>query len=320
MKSYTMSMKKDKKLISIVLPCLNEAKNIPLLIPELIAAIPPKYTYEIIFVDDGSNDNSYEVLTAIGKTNPHIKAVFLYRRFGHQAALKAGIDVASGDAVITMDSDFQHPPEMITEMIEYWEEGYDLIRAKKRTDKSVSISLKIKRSIGYFMWRIITGGVLPPGVSDFRLADKKVADYIRKTHEQELFLRGLFSLGAKKIKTVPYTVQNRKFGNSKYTPKMFVNMFVNGFISFSIKPLRLGWICGLVLTAISGLYLCVDIVTALLSNRPIIEGFTTIVALILCFSGFMLFYMGIIAEYIGIIFKEVKRRPLYMVDETMNFK
>lgn len=315
-----MSMKNSKKLISVVLPCLNESKNIPLLVPELIQSIPPKYDYEIIFVDDGSTDDSYEVLNILGKSNPRIKAIFLYRRFGHQAALKAGIDAANGDAVITMDSDFQHPPSVVTEMISYWEEGYDLIRAKKRKDDSVSLSLKIRRGFGYFIWNAVTGGVIPPGVSDFRLADKKVADYLRKTHEQELFLRGLFSLGAKKIKTIPYSVQNRKFGRSKYTPKMFVNMFVNGFISFSIKPLRLGWICGLILTGLSGLYLCVDIITALIANRPIIEGFTTIVALILLFSGFMLFYMGIIAEYIGIIFKEVKRRPLYMVDETMNFK
>lgn len=309
-----------KKLISVVLPCYNEEKNLVTLIPAIIASLPQEYRYEIICVDDGSSDNTRSTITQFAKDNKNIKAILMHRNFGHQAALRAGIKAAQGDAIITMDSDFQHPPKLIPKFISLWESGHDLVQGQKKSDKTASFFMKLQRKIGYSIWKTITDGVILPGVSDFRLMSKNIAKYINKNRESETFLRGVVMLSAKKPVLLPYNVGKRKHGRSSYTLKMFLNMFLNGFISFSTKPIRIASLLGIILFLISSFALLVDIATAVVAGKKIIEGWITAVSLSVLLNGIILIYLGLLGEYIGVIFKEVKRRPKYLVDKTINLK
>lgn len=304
------------KKISVILPCLNEAENLPLLIPEVIKNIPKKYGYEIICVDDGSTDSTASVIRAMVFKHTHIKGILLHRRFGHEAAVLAGIKKTSGNAIIYMDSDFQHPPKMIPKIIALWEKGHDLVQLQKIEDVN---SFKFFRKFGYWIWQVISDGVLIPGVSDFRLLDKKIREYLLTSEENEIFIRGIVGLVAKNPAILPYEVGKRKFGKSSYTFKTFINMFINGFITFSTKPIRIATIVGLLIAICAPLFLITDIIIALITNRRILEGWTTIIFLILTLNGFIIFYLGILGEYIGIIFKETKKRPKFIVDETINF-
>ncbi len=306
------------KKISVVLPCFNESENLPLLVPEIVKNIPKSYDYEIICIDDGSTDSTKDVIMAMASQNKKIKGLSFYKRSGHQAALVAGIKYAKGEAVITMDSDFQHPPKLIPKFIKLWEDGFDLVNAKKQQDKSQSIFLKIERKIGYFIWSKITDNLIPPGVSDFRLMSHKVAAYVTRSKEKEIFLRGLVTLAAKNKTEIPYKVGQRKFGKSSYTLKMFANMFINGFISFSTKPIRIASLMGLAIAFITGTFLIYDLAYAILTGRKIIQGYVSIVFLMLILNGFIIFYMGILGEYMGVIFKEVKKRPHYLINKKIN--
>ncbi len=300
------------------MPCHNEAENLPLLIPEIINKIPRKYDYEIICADDGSSDETPSVIISLAKKNKKVKGVLLYRNFGHQAALRAGIKESHGDAVITMDADFQHPPQLLPKLIQRWEAGHDLVRTKKKVDPTSNLAMKVQRKIGYFLWQVMTDGMIIPGGSDFRLMSKSIAQYIKRSHEREILLRGNVMLASKNPVTVPYEVAKRKHGKSSYSFNMFLNMFVRGFISFSPKPLRIAFFLGLMLIALSVLFISYDIVVAILTGRKIIEGWTTVIFFVTLLNAFTILYLGILGEYIGVIFREVKKRPKFLIDKKIN--
>lgn len=308
------------KLISVVLPCLNESENLPLLIPEIIKSIPSKYSYEIICVDDGSTDETPLVISGLATKNKRVRGIVFYRRFGHQQALRAGIQATRGDAVITMDSDFQHPPHYIPKLIDEWEQGHDLVRAQKKEDNSTSLLWKVQRRIGYHAWAIISNGILIPGVSDFRLISRQVVNYINKADEHDIFLRGLVALAAKSPIAISYKVDRRKHGRSSYSLGNFINMFINGAVSFSARPLRIASIAGIAMTLGTITFIIYDLVYAFATGRRIIEGWVTTILVLLILNGFMIFYMGILGEYIGVIFKEVKRRPSFLIKRTINLR
>src|SRR3989344_7283408 len=252
------------KTISVVLPCLNEAQNLPLLIPQIIKSIPKKYNYEIILVNDGSSDNTTTMIELLARKNKNIKGIIFYKRFGHQPALKAGIENATGSAVITMDSDFQHPPSLIPKLIKLWEKGYDLVSAQKTEDHSSGKLMRFGRKIGYFIWQKVSGGLLIPGVSDFRIMSREISLYLKENPEKEIFIRGLTQLVAKNPTSIKYKVGKRKFGKTSYTLSLATNLFINGFISFSTFPLRSAWVLGIIFFLIIGIYLIFDIVVTLL--------------------------------------------------------
>jgi dolichol-phosphate mannosyltransferase len=306
--------------ISIILPCYNEAENLPLLIPEISKNIPEKYDYEIICIDDGSSDNTGEIISNLCEADHHIKGIFFYRNFGLQQALRAGIAKASGDAVVTMDADFQHPPEVIPQFIKLWEEGHDVVQALKQQDKTSSKQFLASRSLAYKFWNYISDGILIPGSSDFRLIDKRVAEYIRDCPESKIFLRGVVQLAAKDPAVIPFIVQPRKNGRSAFGFRDLMNIFLNGIISFSIKPLRFAWIIGLSVTFIASIYIVADLMYALLIKSAVISGYKTLVLLMLILNGIQIFFMGIIGEYIGVIFKETKHRPIYRIEKLINLK
>lgn len=306
------------KKISIVIPCLNEEGNIAPLAQEISKNIPSKYDYEIIFVDDGSTDNTRPEIIRLSNKNKKIKGIFVYKRTGHQQALRSGIINASGDAIITMDADFQHPPSYIPQMITLWEAGHDTVIAQKMEDRHTSMGIRIARNFGYKLWSFAAGEVLTPRVSDFRLIDRNIANAIAKSKERVIFLRGMVRLFAKDTAILPYNVGKRKFGKSSYTLTMFFNMFVNGLLSFSSRPLRLIWGAGLLLCIITAIYVISDILITGFLHRTVIEGWKTLVLLIVILNGFMIMYMGFLGEYISIIFKEIKGREQPIVYDTVN--
>lgn len=306
------------KKISIIIPTFNESKNIPLLTQAIIKNIPTKYNYEIIFVDDNSPDGTFEVISKMGNKNKKIKGICMYRRFGLQPSFIAGLNAAKGDAIITMDADFQHPPEMIPELLRFWEKGYDLILPQKKEDKSFNPFLKLIRKTIYRMWENISSGILIPGVSEFRLVDRKIGEFILKSNESEIFLRGLVNMAANKPLIIPYNVGKRKFGKSSFTIGRLFNVLIIGFISFSPKPLRIASFFGLTIALLTTLFLLVDFILAISFGQRIIPGYATIVLLLLILNGFTIFYLGIIGEYIGVIFTEVKNRPKYIIGRNVN--
>ncbi|KKS77839.1 MAG: hypothetical protein UV74_C0002G0065 [Candidatus Woesebacteria bacterium GW2011_GWB1_43_14] len=307
-----------RKLLSVVLPCHNEAENIKLLVPEIIKNIPSGFNYEIICVDDGSKDKTRSEITNLCRRSKKIKGVFLYKRSGHQAALRAGLLCAKGVAIITMDADFQHPPTLIPKFVALWQKGFDVVNACKAEDKSVDFATRQGRKIGYFLWQKITGGLIRPAVSDFRLISSEVVTYLKSSHETKFFLRGMVSLAGKNITEISYRVNKRRFGNSSYSLSAFVNMFVEGFVSFSLKPLRLAFVVGSVVIIVTMIVFFFDLLLALRANRPIIEGYKTLAFLSIILNGFIIIYMSILGEYLGVIFSEVKKRPSYIVKETLN--
>ncbi len=307
------------RTLSVILPCHNEEDNIIEIVPEIVKNIPKKYDYELIVIDDGSDDQSYKNISGIARRNPKIKIIKFYRQFGHQAALISGILESKGDAVITMDSDFQHPPELLPKIVEFWEKGSDLVLMQKDTSNQDLLETYL-RKFGYRLWKLVSDGLLTPGVSEFRLFDRSIREYIIKNKENQIFLRGIVSSAAKNPVIIPYRISKRKYGKSSYNFWKNKDVFISGLISFSIKPLRLVGLIGFLLGMSALLFLIIDYINAIITGRRVVAGYLTIVFLMLILNGFQIFFMGIMGEYIGVIFKEVKGRPAYLIEKRVNFK
>jgi len=305
-------------MISVVLPLLNEEENLVPLVEEIEKRIPTKYTYEIVLVDDGSTDSTLEKIRHLTQKDHRVKGISFYTNFGHQAALFAGINQSRGEVVITMDADFQHPPEIIPQMIARWEDGHDLVVAQKKKDVTSSLLLKLLRSVGYPLYRILGGGKFFPGVSDFRLMSRPIVNYVKTCGESRYILRGLVMIPAKSISFIPYTVQKRRGGKSNYSLGKLFSLYLYSTTSFSVALLRMASISGLLLIFLSLLYLIYVLYVKLVLGKVLISGWTALVFLIVFLFGFLLCYLGILSEYIGAIFDEVKKRPRYLIRETIN--
>ncbi len=308
-----------KKLISIVIPACNEQDNIIPMVKAILKAVPGIFDTEVILVDDGSRDQTKAKVLSLTK-DKRIKGIFLYRNFGHQAALLAGIHSATGEAVITMDADFQHPPEVIPQMLKLWQQGHDLVVAQRnsRDNKGWPRLLQPFRLIGYGLYKLLAGKTLYPGVSDFRLMDKTVAEYLRQCSEYRAILRGLVMLPARQIVFIPYQLGLRRSGKSKYPFVKLLNLFIFSITSFSLAPLRFALYIGALIVISTFCYAIYVVVDKILLHKPIIEGWTSMVVLISILFGMLFFYLGLLGEYIGALFEEVKRRPRYMVESTIN--
>lgn len=308
----------ETKMISVVLPLFNEEENLMPLVEEIKKRIPPKYTYEIILVDDGSTDSTLRQIRRLAQKDPKVKGISFYTNFGHQAALFAGIEQVTGEAVITMDADFQHPPELIPQMIAHWGQGHDLVVAQKKRDTTSPLLLRLIRLVGYPLYKVLGGSKFFPGVSDFRLMSRPIADYVKSCGEARYILRGLVMIPAKSISFIPYTVQRRRAGKSSYSLGKRFSLYLYSITSFSVALLRTASVFGLFLIVLSFLYLTYVLYVKLVLGRVLVAGWTALVFLVVFLFGFLLFYLGILSEYIGAIFDEVKKRPRYLVRETIN--
>lgn len=301
------------KKISIVIPAYNEEGNLSTLfkkIKEIFSSLE-NYNFEIIFVNDGSTDSTQEQLLSLSEMHPEVMYIEFSRNFGHQLAVKAGMDNAYGDAVITMDADLQHPPEMIHEMISHWEEGYDIIYTLRRYPKKISRLKKLSSKFYYKLVNAISEIRIEEGSADFRLLDASVVDVFRNINEQDPFLRGLTQWMGFSQKAIPYTAHERLTGTSKYSLKKMLKLALSGITSFSTKPLYFATYLGFFFATLSLLYIPY-VIWAFYSGTEI-KGWASILITIVFFGGLQLIILGILGIYIGKIFKQNKNRPNYII-------
>ncbi|WP_431292790.1 glycosyltransferase family 2 protein [Pedobacter sp. P26] len=303
------------KLVSIVIPAYNEADNI-FVITEGIKKVfsTMNYDYEIILVDDGSADHTLEKIKEYASTADNIFFLEFSKNFGHQLAVKAGMDHAFGDCVISMDCDMQHPPELIPDMIAKWETGYEVVYTIREEDKNLSKGKRSSSNLFYKTLNWLSDIDLEPGAADFRLLDQKVVNVFRNFHENEPFLRGLVKwLGFKQF-AIRYYPAARFSGNSKYTLKKMMRLALHGVTSFSIKPLYSAVYLGFILSFASVLY--IPYIIYAFVNHVEVSGWASVIMTIVFFGGLQLIILGIIGIYVGKMFMQTKNRPNYIIRST----
>lgn len=303
------------KLVSVVIPAYNEAENIPKICSEIDSIFKNlDYEYEIILIADGCTDNTLDIINKLISFNDRVYFIELSRNFGHQLALKAGLDHASGECVISMDCDLQHPPELIPALIAKWEEGYEVVYTIRKEDKKLSLGKRITSKLFYKTLNSLSDVELETGSADFRLLDKKVVSVIRNFNENEPFLRGLFKwIGFKQI-SVKYEPYPRYSGKSKYNIKKMIRFALQGVTSFSVKPLHVTIYLGFVFSFLSILYIPY-ILYAFYTGKEV-SGWASTIMTIVFFGGLQLIILGIIGIYIGKMFMQSKNRPNYIIRST----
>lgn len=296
--------------LSIVIPLFNEEEVISELIRQIFSVCQSlSKSFEIIFVDDGSKDKTAELLKSAAQKDARIKVIRFSRNFGHQAAFNAGIDVASGEVVLTMDGDLQHPPQLIPEFIKNVQEGNDIVIGERSGEKSKGIGYKFLSSITNLEFR---------NASDFALYSRRVVKALKSMPEKERFLRGMVQWVGFKKKYIPYTVQARRHGKAKYNLKRLFSLYMSGVTSFSAFPLRLAFWAGLSIFAACVLFSIYVIIDHYVNPNPLIAGWATVVILVSGLGGIQLIVLGIVGEYLYKMFNEIKGRPLYIVSEAYN--
>lgn len=300
--------------LSIVIPCFNESQGLDALFERLEAVFAqlPDFRYEIICIDDGSRDNTLEILCQHAARNPSIVVLELSRNFGKEAALTAGIDAARGDAVIPLDADLQHPPEFIIEMVQQWQKGFDVVLARRT---SRGIDHPIQRFITnkfYRLHNLISECVIPRDVGDFRLMDRKVVEALKKLPERRRFMKGLFAWVGFKRTTIDFVVGPRKTGKSTFNPRRLWLLALEGITSFSTVPLAIWTYVGFTVASLSLIYGSWIIVKTLVFGIDV-PGYASLLTAILFIGGIQLMGIGVLGEYIGRIYSETKQRPIYII-------
>ncbi len=301
-------------MISIVIPAYNEAGNISLIAQRVIKILENLYPYEIIFIDDGSRDGTLSEIKAMNASNENIKFISFSRNFGHQKALKAGLDHARGDCVITMDADLQHPPELLTKLIKEWRNGYEVVYTIRVDSADTGFIKRLSSNLFYKIINLLSNVNIPLGAADFRLLDRKVVDEVKKFKENWLFIRGIIAWIGFSQTSVEYGVKRRKRGHTKYSPSRMFTLAINGITSFSILPLRISIILGLTFSLGSFFYAIYAVYTKVFNNA-VIQGWTSILLSVLFLGGIQLISLGVIGEYLGKMFIETKNRPSYIIKE-----
>jgi polyisoprenyl-phosphate glycosyltransferase len=303
------------KKITIVIPVYNEVSNLTLMLDALKNVFTPlPYLYNIIFVDDGSSDNSLAFIKQLAAANSEINYISFSRNFGHQNALKAGLDMSDADAVISMDGDMQHPPTLIPSLLSHWEQGNDVVYTVRQEEKNVPILKRKTSNLFYSTLNRLSSIELEKGTADFRLLDKKVVNVLRDIKEYDLFWRGMVKwMGFKQI-AVEYSPAERAHGVSKYNFKKMMELALKGITSFSTKPLTiaiyLGFIC-----SISSLLFIIYAIISYYSGYTI-SGWASVIVTIAFLGGIQLMILGIIGMYLGKLFMQSKQRPHYIINET----
>ncbi len=301
------------KRVSIVVPVYNEEKVIDVLYKAVLQNVKPlPYDFELIFVDDGSSDATPLVLENITRMDQKVRALILSKNFGHQFALTCGLDHAEGDAVITMDGDMQHPPEMLSTLLCKWEEGFDIVQTIRLNTEGVSWFKKVTSNIFYKFMNAISQVEMKEGMSDFRLLDKKVLKSFSLFKERTRFIRGMIGLVGFKQVTVEFIAPKRFAGNSKFSLKKMLHFAMDGITSFSNVPLYLAFYMG-ILTSLVSFGLMLHVLYIKIFTNQAAPGWATLGAGVFFLIGVQFIFFGILGQYIARIFEEVKQRPLYVI-------
>jgi len=309
-----MTVKKPD-VISIVVPCYNEEGNIEILYKKIKNVLPHE-KIEYIFVDDNSSDNTLSIIENLSKTDSSVKFISFSRNFGHQNALRAGLQYASGNCVISMDADLQHPPEMLQSLIDKWSEGYDIVYTVRKDIENVSAFKKLTASVFYKLMNRFSEVEIKKGSADFRLLDRKIVDIlVEDITEYHLFYRGLISwIGYKQI-GIEYVPHARFSGKTKYTLRKMLSFAANGITSFSIKPLKVAVLLGILISFVSVIYAIYVLYISIFTDTAI-EGWTSVILSVLFIGGINMILLGIIGEYIGKLLLQSKKRPYFLIKKT----
>ena len=304
------------KLITILIPCYNEENSLDLLYERLrnMTSQLSQYRFQILLVNDGSKDNTLAKMQELHTKDSTVSYLSLSRNFGKENAMLAGLDFAEGDAVILLDADLQDPPELIPQMIEEWEKGYDDVYARRRSRAGETW---FKKASAHWYYRILQQFAdidIPADVGDFRLLDRQAVDALCSLRERQRYTKGLFSWIGYNKKELLFDREPRAAGNSKMNFLKLFGLAVDGITSFSVAPLRLASILGIIISSIAFIYLVFVIAKTLLFGDPV-AGYPSMISIILFMGGIQLIVLGIIGEYVGRIFYESKRRPDYLVSE-----
>ena len=278
------------------------------------------YNYEIIFVNDGSKDKTLEILKKIAKENKNVKIISFSRNFGHQCAVTAGLRYVTGDAIVIIDADLQDPPELIPEMIKLWEEGNEVIYGKRKSREGESRFKLLTASMFYKTLNALSDVEIPKDTGDFRLVDRKVVEVINSLPEHNKFLRGLFSWVGFKQKAYEYERKERYAGKTKYPLKKMLKLAQDGIFSFSIKPLKIVGAMGILSVIISIILFVYAVLSYAFDWNNLVPGWTSLMVTMTFIGGMILISLWMIGEYIGRIYDETKRRPEYIIDETINIE
>lgn len=302
--------------ITIMVPCYNEQDSLPALKGALQSLMNQlhQYEWEVLLVNDGSRDNTISIIKEIRKEDQRFCYVDLSRNFGKEAAMLAGFDYATGDAVVIMDADLQHPPSVIPEMLKKWEEGYEDVYGKRITRGKESW-LRKKLSLTYYnILQKTTRVEILQNVGDFRLLDRKCIEELKKLRETERYTKGMYCwIGFKKT-SVDFETQDRIAGESSMSLKSLFSLAIDGITSFTVAPLKISIVLGLIVSLAAFVFMCYTLINTWVYGDPV-QGYPTLMTVVLFLGGVQLLSLGIIGEYLGKIFTETKNRPVYVVSE-----
>lgn len=302
--------------ITIIVPCYNEQEVLEEFHTEVgkVFSAVPDCRFRFLFVNDGSRDGTLGIIRRLAEEDPRVSYISFSRNFGKEAAMLAGLDYAESDAVILMDSDLQHPPELIPEMVRWWRQGYDDVCAKRADRKDEGF---VKRHLTNFFYKLLqkcSRTEIQRNVGDFRLLDRRCVAALRLMREGERYTKGMFTWVGFKKKEIPFHVRPRAAGKTTWNYWSLLNLALEGITSFTTAPLRLASMFGVAVSFLAILYMIYVFIRAMLYGDPV-AGYPTLLTVMLCLGGVQLLALGIIGEYLGRVFNESKRRPLYLVDE-----
>jgi len=309
--------RRNNVTLSLICPCFDEAPVVRDFYAKLSDTLHSlqEIEYEIIFVDDGSTDDTLSILNELAERDSHILVCSLARNFGHQIALTAGLDFASGEAVIMMDTDLQHPPELIPEMVQKWKSGFDIVSAVRNESEGTSWFKNVTSRAFYSLINRLSRTHIPAGVADFNLLSRKVYLVLREMRERHRFIRGMISWMGFNRAFVYYTAPERSAGRSKYTFLKMMSMAADAVLSFSSTPLLVATRIGILITLLGFIYLAWIVFRALFTDSLVV-GWASLIAVSLILGGCQILFIGLIGQYLARIFDESKGRPIYVLKQN----
>jgi polyisoprenyl-phosphate glycosyltransferase len=305
------------QLLSIVIPVLNEADNLDALVGRLTPVLDKVgMRWEIIFVDDGSTDETLARLKALNEREPRATGISFSRNFGKEIALAAGLQYARGDACVMLDADLQHPPEMIEQFVAKWREGYDIVYGNRLDRNTDGLFRRMYGRAFYRLFNYLSHGNLPSGAGDFRLLNRKAIDAMNRFKENSRFNKGLYSWIGFKTIGLPYQVSERAVGTTKWSMRKLTHFALDGLTSFSTLPLRVWSVLGLAISILAMIYASFILIRTIIFGADV-PGYPSILVSVMLLAGVQLISLGVLGEYLGRVYEEVKDRPLYLVADEI---
>lgn len=301
------------------MPVFNESELIVRTVDNLVETLAGETNYEVVLVDDGSKDDTWHYISVLGQKYPHVKGVRFTRNFGHQAALRAGITHASGCAVISMDSDGEHPPALVPKMLEKWRGGARVVQSVRAESQRLSLAKRLSSRGFYRLFSWLAETNIQPGMADFRLLDREVVDLLLNHPNASGFLRGFIPWTGFRTEFIEFEQGHRTIGVSKFTTKKMLGLARNGIIGFSIKPLRLSMVLGMLTCFFALINLLYTLIVRIFYPETVVPGWATVTGLMALLGGVQLLVIGILGEYIAVLFETIRHQPEFIVDETVGF-